>query len=198
MKFDLGIKDSEQIKEGKWFDYSEVVRFKIRYLDPETGRKIRTKHTKKSTRRGAPVETVDDVKFGDAIIQRRGHNNRGGSGKKLEDWVVYKSNYPSYKCETCDKYAEEEENFQYDCDKLKAGKPDCPVVFLFIHNQILLEIYGLLKSQLVHDTRLTDVVLKKYEDEIELIGGIGVLLKRMVFLEDKFNKYKPKGAESGD
>lgn len=54
--------------EGVWVEYDEEVSFKIRYLSPETTRKIRKSFLKSKYRRHEKVEEIDEDGFNDALI----------------------------------------------------------------------------------------------------------------------------------
>ena len=99
-------------------------------------------------------------------------------------------------CETCDKYAEEMNEYEYECDKVKSGRKICPMVFLSPKNTIVVELYYLLKSDLIHTTRLHEQLLDKYVGEIEAIGGMNELINGFVILEQEFHSFQ-KGRGEG-
>jgi len=53
--------------EAKWFEYDDDVEFKLKYISPEAGRRIRVKHTKKKWKKGVHEEVVNDDAYSDEL-----------------------------------------------------------------------------------------------------------------------------------
>jgi len=64
----LDLKETKVMGEGVWIKYDDDVSFKIRYLSPKAGRKLRKPLVKTKWRASEKVEEVNEQLFDDALI----------------------------------------------------------------------------------------------------------------------------------
>jgi len=66
------------------------------------------------------------------------------------------------------------------------------LVPLLPENQILVEMFFMLRNDFISESNLGEVVLALHEKDIEVLGGMRTVMKRFIFLSSEITKnYTP-------
>lgn len=91
--------------------------------------------------------------------------------------------YPSVSCANCADMMADDEYFEPDC-------PRCPIVFLNEGNELAVEVYSKLCSEVVGNGQLHALVIESYWEQIlDCEGSLGNLIEKLDIMNEVAKKH---------